>query len=99
LITPSDTSVERASRHHLVTVRSWVNLTHGDTYIHDPFDFAIVRGRKTCDRIGQDSWDMLASKSTMFTNQVPWFDLPTYSIHVDRGVHTVWCKPRWVKNS
>jgi hypothetical protein len=27
LITPSDTSAERASRHHLVTVRSWVNLT------------------------------------------------------------------------
>ncbi len=89
LITPSDTSAERASHHHLVTVRNWVNLTHGDTYIHGPFDFAIVRGRKTCDRIGQDSWDVLASKSTMFTNQVPRFDLPTYSIHVDRGGHTV----------
>jgi hypothetical protein len=25
----------------------------------------------------------------MFTNRVPRFDLPTYSIHVDRGVHTV----------
>jgi hypothetical protein len=25
----------------------------------------------------------------MFTNWVPWFDLPTYSIHVDRGVHTI----------
>ena len=47
LITPSDTSAERASCHHLVTVRSWVNLTHGDTYIHGPFDFAVVRGRKT----------------------------------------------------
>jgi hypothetical protein len=55
LITPSDTSAEHASHHHLVTVRSWVNLTHCDTYIHGPFDFAILRGRKTCDRIGQDS--------------------------------------------
>jgi hypothetical protein len=68
LITPSDTSAERASRHHLVTVQSWVNLTHSDMYIHGPFNFAIVHGRKTCDRIGQDSWDVLASKPTMFTN-------------------------------
>jgi hypothetical protein len=32
LITPSNTSADCALRHHLVTVRSWVNLTHGDTY-------------------------------------------------------------------
>jgi hypothetical protein len=55
LITPSDTSADRALRHHLVTVQSWVNLTHGDTYIHDAFDFAVVRGCKTRDRIRQDS--------------------------------------------
>jgi hypothetical protein len=66
-----------------------VNLTHGDTYIHGPFDFAVVHGRKNCDRVGQDSWDVLASKTTMFTNQIPQFNLPTYSIHVDRGVHTI----------
>jgi hypothetical protein len=89
LITPLDTSAERASRHHLVTVRSWVNLTHGDTYIHGPFDFAVVRGRKTRDRISQDLWDILASKTAMFTNRLPRFDLPTYSIHVDRGVHAI----------
>ncbi len=89
LITPSDTSAERASHHHLVTVQSWVNLTHGNRYIHGPFDFAIVHGRKTRNRIGQNSWDVLASKPPMFTNRVPRFDLPTYSIHVDHGVHTV----------
>ncbi len=89
LITPSDTSADCASRHHLVTVQSWVNLTHGNTYLHGPFNFAVVRGRKTRDCIGQDFWDMLASKTSMFTNRVPRFDLPTYSIHVDRGVHTI----------
>ncbi len=66
-----------------------MNLTHGDTYLHGPFDFAVVRGRKTRDCIGQDSWDVLASKTLMFTNWVPRFDLPMYSIHVDRGVHTI----------
>ncbi len=47
LITPSDTSEERAANHNLQPVRRWVNLTHADTYIHGPFDFATVRGRKT----------------------------------------------------
>ncbi len=89
LITLSDTSADCAARHHLVTVRSWVNLTHGDKYLHGPFDFAVVSGRKTRDRIGQDSWDALATKTLMFTNRIPRFDLPTYSIHVDRGVHTI----------
>ncbi len=32
---------------------------------------------------------MLASKNSMFTNKVPRFDVPMYSIHMDRGVHTV----------
>jgi hypothetical protein len=26
----------------------------------------------------------------MFSNPLPRFDLPTYSIHVDRGVYTVY---------
>jgi hypothetical protein len=89
LITPSDASTDCAAHNHLVTVRCWVNLTHSNTYIHGSFDFAVVRGRKTRDRIGQDSWDALASKTLMFTNRIPRFDLPTYSIHVDRGVHTI----------
>ena len=88
LITPSDTSEDRAKHHNLRPIRCWVNLTHGDTYVHGPFDFATVRGRKTRDRIDQSSWDDLASKSSMFSNPVPRCDLPTYSIHVDRGIHT-----------
>ncbi len=89
LITPSNTLVDCVAHNQLVTVRCWVNLTHGDMYIHGPFDFAVVRGRKNCDRIEQDSWDVLTSKTLMFTNQIPWFDLPTYSIHMDHGVHTI----------
>jgi hypothetical protein len=52
LITPSNTLADRAACNHLVTVRCWVNLTHGDTYIHGPFDFAVIHGRKTRDCIG-----------------------------------------------
>ncbi len=89
LLTPSDSSEERATKHNLRPIRTWVNLIHSDTYLHGPFDFATIRGRKSCDRISQDCWDVLASKNSMFTNKVPRFDVPTYSIHMDRGVHTV----------
>ena len=89
LITPSDTSEDRAAKHNLHPVRRWVNLTHADTYIHGPFDFATVRGRKTRDRVDQGCWDALAAKSSMFSNTLPSFTVPTYSIHVDRGVHAI----------
>jgi hypothetical protein len=89
LLTPSDSLEDRATCHNLHPICAWVNLTHGDTYIHGPFDFATIRGQKTCNRVGQECWDVLAAKCSMFTNKIPQFDVPTYSIHLDRGVHTV----------
>ena len=46
-----------------------------------------MNGRKTRDRISQVNWDVLALHSSMYHNPIPHFDLPSYSIHVDRGVH------------
>ena len=46
LITPSDTSEDRAAKHHLHPVRCWVNLTHADTYIHGPFELPPFEGEK-----------------------------------------------------
>jgi hypothetical protein len=89
LITPSDTSEDCALRLHLHPVRCWTNLTYGDTYIHSLFNFATVRGRKTPDRVNQDCWDALATKSSMFSNKLPSFVIPTYSIHLDHGVHSI----------
>jgi hypothetical protein len=42
LLTPSDSSEKRAEKHKLHPIRAWVNLTHSDTYIHGPFDFATI---------------------------------------------------------
>ncbi len=89
LITPLDTSEKRALHQHLTQVRCWVNLTHSNTFIHGPFDFAIVRRYKIEDRIDQDAWNALSSKSSMFVNKVPCFDLPMYSIHVECGIHSI----------
>ena len=47
----------------------------------------MVNGRKTRDRVSRDDWNVLASHSSMYHNAIPRFDLPSYSIHVDRGVH------------
>jgi hypothetical protein len=56
-------------------------------FIHGPFDFAVIHGQKSCNHIPQSPWDKLKSHSDMFHNQIPRFDIPTYSIHVDRGAH------------
>ncbi len=55
LIAPLDTSEEHATRHHLLPIHCWVNLTHADTYIHGPFGFATVNGCKTWDPVGQEA--------------------------------------------
>jgi hypothetical protein len=47
-------------KQRLVPFRRWLNLTYSDTYLHSPFDFATVNGRKTRDRISQANWDVLA---------------------------------------
>jgi len=87
LIRPSDTSDAYAARHKLVPFQKWLNISHLDTFIHGPFEFASIRGRKTRDRISQEAWDILAARTSMFANPLPRFDVPTYSIHVNRGAH------------
>ena len=56
LIRPSDTSEAYASQH-----RQYINLTHLDTYIHGPFDFATLGGHKSCNRISANDWSILRS--------------------------------------
>ncbi len=87
LIHPSDSSEDYATRHKLLPFCKWVNLTHHDTFIHGPFDFATVNGRKTWECISQSDWDVLKTHCNMFHNPLPRFDVPSYSIHVDRWAH------------
>jgi hypothetical protein len=89
MIRPSDSSASYATRHKLVPFRKWLNISHLDTYIHGPFEFASVRGRKSRDRIAQEDWDQLKQHSPMFGNPIPTFDVPSYSVHVDRSAHEV----------
>ena len=87
LVRPSDTSDDYAKRHNLLPFWKWLNITHTDTYIHGPFEFAT---RKSRDRICQGDWDVLRQHTTMFQHPLPAFDVPTYLIHVDRGTHVTY---------
>ncbi len=66
-----------------------MNLTHHNTFIHGPFEFSSVNGLKTQDRVSQTDWNVLKSHCNMFHNPLPRFDIPSYSIHVDRGAHVL----------
>ncbi len=54
-------------------------------FIHGPVKYASVNGRKTQDRISQSDWDVLKVHCDMLHNPLPRFDVPSYSIHVNRG--------------
>jgi hypothetical protein len=70
LIRPSDSSKDYATRHKLLPFRKWVNLTHQDTFIHGPFDFATVTARKleivSPNQIGTSSKPIVICSTTHF---------------------------------
>ena len=88
VVHPSPTSESYANQNNLVPFRQWINLSHESTYIHGPFDFASINGRKTRDRISNDNWEHLYNLSERFVNALPKRDLPTFSVHVDNAAHT-----------
>ena len=88
LVRPSPTSAQYAVNHQLQPLRKWINITHHGTFIHGPFNFATVNARKSRDRIAASDWHILRQHTDMFQNPIPSLDVPTYSIHVDRGAHT-----------
>jgi hypothetical protein len=60
LVCPCDTSDSYATCHKLMPFRKWLNICHLNTYIHGPFNFDSIQGRKTYDRIAQVDWDALS---------------------------------------
>ena len=40
-------------------------------YIHGPFEFAIVNGRKTVDKIDEKDWRILKAKSEKYNDEGP----------------------------
>ena len=84
LIRPSDQSKAYAAKERLRPFRQWVRLTNADTYVCGPFEFAIINGRKSRDRISEDNWNFLNKYNHMFANEIPSLQLPAYSVHCSR---------------
>jgi hypothetical protein len=93
IVRPSDTSHSLALRKGLLPFQQWVNLTHESVYLHGPFDFATLNGRKTRDRISHHDWAILRGYNNLYGNAPPDLELPTYSVHVDRGVFSSFHSP------
>jgi hypothetical protein len=66
LIHRSDSSEALAAKQKLIPFRWWLNLTHSDTYLHDPFEFTSANGWKTRERISKSDWDALACQASHF---------------------------------
>jgi hypothetical protein len=98
LIRPSDTSEAYARHHKLLPFHRFLNLTHTDTYIHGPFNFATVNGRKSRDRLSQQDWDILRSQTNMFHTPLPPSAVPSYSVHIDYCTHTTVHDMRYLRN-
>ena len=93
LIRPSATSEDYANKELLVPFRKWMNLTHTSTYIHGPFDFTSVWGRKSCNRVGTGVWEILSACRSIYSNDPPKSDVPSYSVHADRSMHETYNTP------
>lgn len=84
LIRPTPSSATYATAEGLRPFRQWVRLVNNDTYISGPFDFAIINGRKTRDRISLADWKILEQRKHLFSNALPSLELPNYSVHLSR---------------
>jgi hypothetical protein len=89
LIMTSKSSDEYALDHKLINAGKYIDVLHGDTFIHGPFNFATGQNLNTRDRIGQEDWQALAVYSHKFQNPVPDQDSSIYRIQVDNGTHII----------
>ena len=71
IMQPSDKSPKEAEAQDLVPYREWINIKDSSTFIHGPFNFAIINGRQTRDRISNRDWQILMHQKHMYNNETP----------------------------
>ena len=78
----------------LTPFRQWVFLHFADTFIHGPFNFATINGRRTRDRVDAIDWAALRACAEMYSNPSPSTSLPTFcvqlsKVHVEHHIPSV----------
>ena len=89
LLRPTDEAAQIASAENLRPFRQWVRLNHSDTYLSGPFDFAVLKGRQTVDRVPIAQWNLLTTYSSKFTNPIPPLALPCYTAHISHVLEAI----------
>ena len=92
LIKPISESPAYCEQKNLVAYSQWIHIHHENTFIHGPFNFASINGRKTRDRISNIDWQILADSKARFDNEPPTLHQTTaytYSYHTNSQFHTI----------
>jgi hypothetical protein len=92
LIKPISESPAYREQKNIVAYSQWIHIHHENSYIHGPFDFASINGRKTRDRICKLDWQVLADSRSKFDNEPPALNQTaafTYSYHTNTQFHTI----------
>ena len=70
-IRPAPEAAAFAKHNNLVQARAWIQLNDPSVFIHGPFEFAIVNGRKSIDKIAEKDWKVLKSNSAKYSDDAP----------------------------
>jgi hypothetical protein len=92
LIKPTAESTAYCEQKNIVAYSQWIHIHHENVYIHGPFEFASINGRKTKDRISPTDWQILAESKSKFDNEPPPLHSTTaytYSYHTNSQFHTI----------
>ena len=94
LVRPDNYASVYAKENSLHPFCQWVNLLHTSTFIHGPFEFATINGRKTRDRIAVEDWQKLTVSSSKYDNAPPNLDTRDYNgIQFSRSYHSTIVDP------
>ena len=88
LVKPSNNSDLYCKSKSLTPFRKWTHLNHPDTFIHGPFEFATINGRKTRDRISNTDFEILLKAKNKYDNEPPVLISTQTSFHIDTAFHT-----------
>ena len=88
LVKPSEEQRTYCHNHNLVAFSEWIHIHQDDTYLHGPFNFATLNGRKTRDRVDRKDWEILSQLKEKYDNAPPSLTLSALTIHVDTNSHS-----------
>ena len=72
----------------LIPYETWSYIGQENIFIHSPFDFATLNGRKTKDRISEFDWKKLIQSKDEYHNHPPVLTAPRVSLHIDTPIYS-----------